>query len=68
MRNVKWVNKVVTSSKEAEGMWQRGVSYKGFSPSMKDLTALSSHDIDRAVAVQVKSYVLPLCPWVKGPS
>lgn len=36
VRNVKWVNEIRLSSEEAEGTWQRGISYKGFPPHIKD--------------------------------
>ena len=35
VRNVKWVGRVVASTEEAEGPWQRGLAYKGFSPMVK---------------------------------
>ena len=35
MRNVKWLGRVVASTEEAEGPWQRGLAYKGFSPMVK---------------------------------
>jgi len=38
VRNVKWVGKIRTSKYEAEGVWQRGVAYKGFSPMKRSAT------------------------------
>lgn len=38
VRNVKWVGKIQTSKYEAEGVWQRGVAYKGFSPMKRSAT------------------------------
>lgn len=33
-RNVKWVDSVVVSKEESKSSWQRGVAYKGLSPSV----------------------------------
>jgi sulfite oxidase len=35
VRNVKWVGRIEVSSVEAQGPWQRGIAYKGFSPNVK---------------------------------
>ncbi|CAE8594242.1 unnamed protein product, partial [Polarella glacialis] len=35
VRNVKWVSHIRASTEEAEGPWQRGLAYKGFSPMVK---------------------------------
>ena len=34
IRNIKWVQAIVTSDEEAEGYWQRGAAYKGFAPGI----------------------------------
>jgi sulfite oxidase len=49
VRNVKWLASVVTSSEEAEGVWQRGISYKGFAPGVK---AFDGVDVERVPSVQ----------------
>jgi len=36
VRNVKWLEKLVLSKKEAEGPWQRGLNYKTLPPSVTD--------------------------------
>ena len=36
VRNVKWLGQITASREEAEGPWQRGIAYKGFSPMVKD--------------------------------
>ena len=35
VRNVKWLTSITASREEAEGPWQRGISYKGFPPQVK---------------------------------
>lgn len=47
VRNVKWVGRISASMEEAQGTWQRGAAYKGFSPNVKsfegvDLAAIPS--------------------------
>lgn len=50
VRHVKWLSKVRTSDVEATGPWQRGIAYKGFSPSVK-----SMKDFDEASIEQIQS-------------
>lgn len=50
VRNVKWVNKITVSDVEAEGPWQRGIAYKGFSPSLLKID--SSVDVESVLSVQ----------------
>lgn len=40
VRNVKWLKSITLSSEESEGPWQRGMNYKVFSPSVKDLNGV----------------------------
>lgn len=49
VRNVKWVEKIVTSSEEAEGPWQRGIAYKGFSPNV---TSFEGLDVESIQSIQ----------------
>jgi sulfite oxidase len=49
VRNVKWVGKIVTSAVEAEGPWQRGISYKGFSPN---ITSFEGVDVESIQSIQ----------------
>ena len=49
MRNIKWLRKVTTASEEAEGVWQRGMAYKVFNPSV---TKLDGIDVEGAAAMQ----------------
>jgi len=49
VRNVKWVNRISLSSEEAEGPWQRGIAYKGFSPMQKDCTGC---DVEKILSMQ----------------
>jgi len=52
VRNVKWVERLRTSSEEAVGPWQRGMSYKGFSPSLKSCKDMSEEDIAQIQSIQ----------------
>lgn len=49
VRNVKWVGRICTSKVEAEGPWQRGIAYKGFSPMIKDVKGV---DLDNVLSIQ----------------
>lgn len=61
VRNVKWVSKIVLSSEEATGPWQRGMSYKGFNPSVKSLEGIQVEDIPSLQEQPVQSAItLPL--------
>jgi len=52
VRNVKWVSHVRTSNQEAEGPWQRGIAYKGFSPSVKSLDGFEEADVEKIQSIQ----------------
>jgi len=49
IRNIKWVTNVKCSTSEAMGPWQRGIAYKGFSPSR--LTP-SGVDVEKLISLQ----------------
>lgn len=49
VRNVKWLRKVVASHEEAEGVWQRGMAYKHFGPSV---TSLEGVDVEAHASMQ----------------
>merc|ERR1719384_3115817 len=49
VRNVKWVSKIELSKEEAEGPWQRGIAYKGFSPMTKDCSGV---DVEKILSMQ----------------
>jgi len=49
VRNVKWVQQIVTSPEEAEGPWQRGIAYKGFAPGV---TTFEGIDIEGIQSIQ----------------
>jgi len=49
VRNVKWLGQITASREEAEGPWQRGIAYKGFSPMVKDLEGI---DIEKIPSMQ----------------
>ena len=57
VRNVKWLNKIVLSDEESHGPWQRGMSYKGFSPSTKSLEGI---DVESIPSLQEQP-VRPFC-------
>lgn len=52
VRQVKWVTKVKTSAEEAEGPWQRGISYKGMSPSVKTIKHLTEEELRKVQSIQ----------------
>ena len=65
VRNIKWVNKIVASAVEADGVWQRGMAYKAFGP---DVTSLDGIDLDKYAAIQempVQSAILSPQPNAK---
>ena len=49
VRNVKWVEQIVASAEEAQGPWQRGIAYKGFSPSVKSFEGI---DVSAILSMQ----------------
>jgi len=49
VRNVKWVGRIRTSKDEAQGPWQRGIAYKGFSPMVKDVNGV---DVSKVLSIQ----------------
>jgi len=57
VRNVKWLNGIVLSSEEATGPWQRGMSYKGFGPSVRSLEGIDVEAIPSLQEQPVQSSV-----------
>ena len=49
VRNVKWLKRIVLSSEECYGPWQRGMSYKGFGPSTVNLEGI---DVEKIPSLQ----------------
>lgn len=49
VRNVKWLSRIQVSPEEAQGPWQRGIAYKGFSPMVKDFREV---DVEKVQSVQ----------------
>jgi sulfite oxidase len=77
VRNVKWVTEIEVSDEEADGPWQRGMSYKGFNPSVGSLEGVDVSKIPSLQEMPVQSAItspsyqanLPLTPGnetVKG--
>ncbi|CAE6921515.1 SUOX [Symbiodinium sp. KB8] len=58
VRNVKWVGRVVASTEEAEGPWQRGLAYKGFSPMVKELQGIDVEKIPSMHELPVQSAIV----------
>eukprot|EP00929_Paragymnodinium_shiwhaense_P009329 TRINITY_DN11345_c0_g1_i1.p1 TRINITY_DN11345_c0_g1~~TRINITY_DN11345_c0_g1_i1.p1 ORF type:complete len:639 (-),score=134.90 TRINITY_DN11345_c0_g1_i1:350-2266(-) len=62
VRNVKWITRIEVSSEEAQGPWQRGIAYKGLSPSVKSLDGI---DLEQVMSIQempvTSSIVMPKC-------
>jgi sulfite oxidase len=49
VRNVKWISSICLAGEEAQGPWQRGMAYKGFSPST---TTLEGIDVEAIPSLQ----------------
>lgn len=59
VRNVKWVGKINVSNVEAEGPWQRGIAYKGFSPSIKAIdNSMNVEDVMSMQEMPVQSSIV----------
>mmetsp|Transcript_98088 Transcript_98088/g.253651 ORF Transcript_98088/g.253651 Transcript_98088/m.253651 type:complete len:398 (+) Transcript_98088:2-1195(+) len=65
VRNVKWVTKITVSTEEAEGPWQRGIAYKGFSPSIKNCAGMDVEKIQSMQEMPVQSVIMSPCPGDK---
>jgi sulfite oxidase len=52
IRNIKWVTSIRASDVEVEGPWQRGIAYKGFSPSRESVKDLDDSAIERVLSIQ----------------
>ena len=62
IRNIKWLQRVTASAEEATGVWQRGMAYKHFGPSV---TSLEGVDVAAAASMQempVQSAILDPLP------
>lgn len=58
VRNVKWLTKITLSDEEAQGPWQRGMSYKGFGPSTKTLDGIDVEAIPSLQEQPVQSAIM----------
>jgi sulfite oxidase len=58
IRNVKWVTKIVASSEEAEGPWQRGIAYKGFAPGVKSFEGVDVEAVQSMQKTPVQSVIV----------
>ena len=56
VRNVKWLKKIIVSSEESEGTWQRGISYKGLAHYVKDFK-----DVDLRKVASVQEMPIQSC-------
>eukprot|EP00316_Scyphosphaera_apsteinii_P000846 CAMPEP_0119321010 /NCGR_PEP_ID=MMETSP1333-20130426/54139_1 /TAXON_ID=418940 /ORGANISM="Scyphosphaera apsteinii, Strain RCC1455" /LENGTH=525 /DNA_ID=CAMNT_0007327867 /DNA_START=23 /DNA_END=1600 /DNA_ORIENTATION=+ len=61
VRNIKWLRKIVASDEEAEGVWQRGIAYKTFNPSV---TAVDGIDVSNVAPMQE----MPVTSFIVSPS
>ena len=57
VRNVKWVRRIVLSDEEATGPWQRGMSYKGFGPSVTSVANIKTEEIPSLQEQPVQSVI-----------
>merc|ERR1719399_1682230 len=58
VRNVKWVGRISTSKEEAEGTWQRGIAYKGFSPMIKSCESVDLSKIQSIQEMPIQSLIV----------
>jgi len=58
VRNVKWLKTITLSDEESEGPWQRGMNYKVFSPSVKDLNTVDIASVPTIQEQPVQSVVV----------
>ena len=58
VRNVKWLTDIKLSAEEAQGPWQRGMSYKGFGPSTKTLDGIDVEAIPSLQEQPVQSAIM----------
>ena len=57
VRNVKWLNKVILSDKEADGPWQRSISYKVLPKEVKDAGKIDSSKIPTMQEMPIQSVI-----------
>jgi len=65
VRNIKWLSKVTAASEEAEGVWQRGMAYKVFNPSVRKLDGIDVGSYAAMQEMPVQSVVLSPQPGTK---
>jgi len=58
VRNVKWVGRISVSLEEAQGPWQRGIAYKGFSPNVKSFDGIDVEAIQSMQEMPVQSSIV----------
>jgi len=58
IRNLKWVNKIIISDKEAKGMWQKGLSYKSLPSYIKDVKEVDLNKIPTIQEMPVQSCIV----------
>lgn len=57
IRNVKWVQKIELSDREAVGAWQSGMAYKGFGPNVTSLAGIDTAKIQSLQEQPVQSAI-----------
>jgi sulfite oxidase len=62
IRNIKWLKKITTSDKEVDGIWQRGISYKGLPHYIKDANDISIDKIAPIQELPVQSCIVDILP------
>ena len=58
VRNVKWLKSITLSDEESKGPWQRGMNYKVFSPSVKDLNTVDIASVPTIQEQPVQSVIV----------
>lgn len=62
IRNIKWLKKINISDKEVDGIWQKGISYKGLPHYIKDANNISIDDIAPIQELPVQSCIVDILP------
>jgi sulfite oxidase len=57
VRNVKWLNKIILSDQEADGPWQKSISYKVLPPDIKEANKINNTNIPTMQEMPLQSAI-----------
>jgi sulfite oxidase len=57
IRNIKWIKNIILSKEEAEGTWQKGISYKGIPHYIDDVNNINIDDIAPIQEMPIQSCI-----------